>query len=163
MGKIFSERRLKNMTKDEFIDSTINLQDLFNKKLNDTQLEFWYDELKIYDIMKYKRAISEFAKSSKTLPALSEVLTKIKSFQEAKVINPIENAPKIKCSTCHGSGLVKYHQKVGNISYEYLCKCYCENGKNIDLPIKKYEDVFYYRSSKEEIPSIDYDISQSNF
>lgn len=151
------------MTKEEFLTSTFNLQTFYNKKLNDTQLEFWYDELKKYEIDKYKRAIGQFIISSKSFPALSEVLTKIKSFQEAKVINPIENAPKVKCSTCHGSGLVKYHQKVGNISYEYLCKCYCENGKNIDLPIKKYEDVFYYRSSKEEIPSIDYDISQINF
>lgn len=152
------------MTKEEFLTATSNLQEFYNKKLNDTQLEFWYDELKKHEIDKYKRAIGQFIVSSKSFPALSEVLTKIRSLQEPIELKPIENAPKVKCNTCHGSGLVKYHQKVGNIEYEYLCKCYCENGKKIGLPIKKYEDVFYYRSTKEEqIPCIDYDVSQINF
>lgn len=154
------------MTKDEFMKSTLNLQTFYNKKLNDVQLEFWFDELKNFDWDRYKRAIGEFIKYNKSFPALSEVLHKIKNLQDITICNPIEVVKIVKCETCHGSGLVKYFKKQGTIEYEYLCKCYCENGKRIDLPLKKYEEVFYYRKpTKEEvkIPCIDYDVSQINF
>ena len=157
------------MTKDEFMTSTVNLQTFYNKKLNDVQLGFWFDELQVYDIDKYRRVVGEFIKSNKTFPALSEVLTKIKNLQEPREIKPIENAQKVKCNTCHGSGLVKYIKKENGLDYDYYCTCYCENGKRLDYPmLRKYEDVFYYRKpTKEEqevkIPCIDFDISQINF
>lgn len=150
------------MTKDEFVSSTINFQDLYNKKLNDTQLEFWYDELKDFEVNKYKRVIGEFAKSQKTFPALSEVLNKIKGFQEPTVVKPVE-IEKVKCNVCHGSGLVKYVKKENGIDYDFYCKCFCDNGKRIDLPLRKYEEVFYYRKPELNAQAIDYDISQINF
>lgn len=150
------------MTKDEFMSSTINFQELYNRKLNETQLEFWYDELKVYDITRYKRVIGEFAKSSRMFPALSEVLTKIKSMQEATVVNnPLHE--RAKCNVCGGSGLVKYLKKENGIDYDYFCKCFCENGKRLDYPLRKYEEVFYYRKPEFKAEPIDYDISQINF
>lgn len=154
------------MTKDEFMSSTINFQELYNKKLNETQLSFWYEELKVYEIEKYKRVIGEFAKTSKTFPALSEVLNKIKNLQERIVVNnPLPD--KVACEVCHGSGLVKYYKNENGMDYEYLCKCFCENGERITYPLRKYEDVFYYRKPKPQVKldaePIDYDISQINF
>lgn len=157
-----------SLTKDEFLNSTINLQELYNKKLNETQLEFWYDELKFYEIDKYKRVIGEFAKSQKTFPALSEVLNKIKGIQEQTVVKPIE-IERVKCNVCHGSGLVKYVKKENGIDYEYLCKCFCDNAKQSsvkDLPLREYKDVFYYRvpSKEQEVKKeLEFDYSQINF
>ena len=150
------------MTKEEFLDSTIKFSTLYNKKLNEVQLSFWYDELKFYEIDKYKRVIGEFAKSQKTLPALSEVLNKIKGIQEQTVVKPIE-IERVKCNVCHGSGLVKYIKNENGIDYDFYCKCFCDNGKRIDLPYRKYEDVFYYRKPELNAQAIDYDISQINF
>lgn len=150
------------LTKDEFMNSTMNFQQLYNKKLNETQLEFWYDELKDFEVNKYKRVIGEFAKSQKTFPALSEVLNKIKGFQEPTVVKPVE-IEKVKCNVCHGSGLVKYVKKENGIDYDFCCKCFCDNGKRIELPYRKYEEVFYYRKPELNAQAIDYDISQINF
>lgn len=157
------------MTKEEFLNSTINLQELYNKKLNDTQLEFWFDELKGFEIEKYRRAIGEFAKFQKTFPALSEVLARIRNLREPQEIKPIE-FKKVNCKSCHGSGLVKYIKKENGIDYDFYCTCDCENGTRLELPmLRKFQDVFYYRGiqKKEEqkvtVSSIDYDVSQINF
>ena len=156
------------MTREEFIQETAKLEDMYNKKLNDTQLGFWFDELKYYDLEKYKRAVGEFAKYNSKMPALSDVLTKIKNLKTLGVDEPVNLVlTKFKCDTCNGSGLVKYFVKMGGIDYEYLCRCYCENAKQYkNMPIKDYQEVFYYRSSKEpmkEDKSVDFDISQINF
>lgn len=147
------------MTKEEFLKATINLQEFYNRKLNETQLGFWFDELKDCEVEKYKRAIGEFAKNNKSLPALSEVLTKIRNLKDRKVIDPSIIAEKIQCSTCNGTGVVKYYKKENGYNYEYACKCYCENGKNCDLPILEYKDIFYQRS----VNPVDFDVSQINF
>ena len=148
------------MTREEFMSETKKLQELYNKTLNDTQLSFWYDELSKYELSKYQRAIGEFVKNQRAFPSLSEMLTKIKSLREFTDVK--EDAPRVPCKTCNGTGLVKYKKDIGDVSYDYLCKCYCENGKRLNLPLKEYKDVFYYRNAKD-VSYIDYDISQIKF
>lgn len=142
------------MTREEFVNETQRLQDLYNKKLNDTQLSFWYDELHKYELEKYKRAIGEHAKSNKSMPALSDILAKIRTLQPRVTDLSNMKFEKVDCKTCHGSGLVRYYVQ----NYEYLCKCYCENGKRIDYPIKNYNEVFYSRT-----PEVKFDVTQINF
>lgn len=151
------------MTKDEFLETTIKFSTLYNKKLNEVQLGFWFDELKTYDIDKYKRVIGEFVRTQRLFPSLSEVLNKIRNIQEPTTVANPTPVKKVECSKCHGSGLVKYYQRFNDVDYEYLCKCFCENGKRLDLPLREYEDVFFYRTPEFNTEAIDYDISQINF
>lgn len=153
------------MTREEFTSETIKLSEMFKRNLNETQMQFWFDELKDYDITKYKRAVGEFARYNSKMPALSEVLQKMKNLRTLGVDEPIEAEQKrVQCPTCNGSGLVKYYIKTNGRDYEYLCRCYCENAKfNQDLPIKDYKDVFYYRKPVLDSKPVDFDISQINF
>lgn len=163
--KRFLERNWCVMTKDEFLEETQKLSDLFKRNLNETQLQFWFDELKGFDIDKYKRAVGEFAKYSSKMPALSEVLAKIRNLRTLGVDDAIQvNKERIKCETCNGSGLVKYYLKENGRDYEYLCRCYCKNAEQYqDLPIRDYKDVFYYRKPSVDAQAVDYDFSQINF
>lgn len=127
---------------DEFMESTQKLCELYGKNLNQTQVEFWFESVKSYDLIHYQMAINKYAKQNKYMPTISDLLTEIKM---AKQINPIgqeqqaENKPKVPCDKCHGSGLVKYYRH----GYEYLCTCNCQNGKALDIPLlKKFDDVF---------------------
>lgn len=158
------------MTKSEFLEVTNRLQSLYNKKLNDVQLDFWFDELQIYDVEKYKSAIGEYVKKNKSMPALSDLLNKIRNLKEREAVQVKEiKVERIKCDVCHGSGLVKYYKNDNGIDYEYLCKCFCENAKQSsvkDLPLREYKDVFYYRVPNKEPEvkkELEFDYSQINF
>lgn len=158
------------MTQEEFIETTDRLQSLYNKKLNQTQLEFWFDELQIYDVEKYKSAIGEYVKKNKSMPALSDLLNKIRNLKERETVQVNEiKVERFKCDACHGSGLVKYYKNINGIDYEYLCKCFCDNAKQSsvkDLPLREYKDVFYYRvpSKEQEVKKeLEFDYSQINF
>lgn len=152
---------IRTMTREEFMKSTTKLQELFHRSFNDTQLDFWFDELKGYDIEKYKRAIGDYARKSRTLPALSDILQAIRNLKPQGTEQQQAEVKKVHCDTCHGSGLVKYILD----GYEYLCKCFCENGKKYDGMelLRNYKDVFYYRVPKNDVVPLDVDISQINF
>lgn len=148
------------MTREEFSKTTDRLQELYKSKLNDTQLDFWYDELKNYEAEKYRRAIGEYVKSNKKMPTISDLLEKLKHLKPIKEATT-EEVKQVHCDTCKERGLVKYYKKIGDVNYEYLCRCYCENGKkHLGLPIKDYKDIFFYRKPS---PMIEEDISQIQF
>lgn len=98
MGRVYERRMI--MTKEEFMSSTKKLQDLYKKELNETQIEFWFDELERFSHEKYRRAIGEFAKKNKTMPSLAEILREINNL---KPLN--DDAPEVEiktpCDTCH--------------------------------------------------------------
>ena len=150
------------MTKEEFLETTSKLQAFYHRELNNVQISYWYDELKKYDIEKYKRVVGEFVRYSKSFPSLSEVLPRIANLKE-DAPKKEEELPRVKCNTCHGSGIVKYIKKNGGMEYDYYCKCYCQNGARVTYPLRKYEEVFYYRKPSNEVPAVDYDISQIKF
>ena len=88
------------MTQDEFLSSTSKLEEAFNKQLNDTQLEFWFNELNRFEISKYKRAIGEYVKKNKSMASLSEILREINNLKPLNDDAP-EVETKTQCDTCH--------------------------------------------------------------
>lgn len=156
----------KKMNKEEFMESTNRLEGIYGKKLNETQIEFWFEQLSRYEIYKYKRAINELGKNNKTMPTIAEILSKIRSIKFDE--EPKASAERIPCETCLGSGLVKYTDEKG---YDYFCRCYCDNAKQyLDMPFRDYKDVFFYRKpnkvnipTKEERDKVEDFISQINF
>ena len=148
------------MTREEFLTTTGRLQEMYNKTLNETQLQFWFDELKRYEQVKYQRAVGEYVKQNRTMPTISDILDKIRNLKPLEADAPQE-IKQVHCETCKGSGLVKYMLD----GYEYLCRCYCENAKQfLMMPFRDYKDVFYYKKPKiEEAPAYEIDVSQINF
>lgn len=149
------------MTREEFVNTTSRLEEMYNKKLNDTQLSFWFDELKRYEIDKYKRAIGEYIKQNRTMPTIADILDKLKNLKPLGVDAPEEEIKMKPCGTCKGSGLVRYIKD----GYEYFCRCFCNNSKawnNFTL-FREYKDVFYYRVPRNDVAPLDFDISQINF
>ena len=152
------------MTLDEFLDATTRLCGLYGKTLNETQLDFWYSCLKNYDVVKYRRAIGEYAKKNRFMPQISDIIGEIIR------LKPIpENKPQeeyhVKCERCNGRGLVKYYKDFGDYKYEYLCRCRCLNGKNYEnMPFLAYDDVFHNVCNVlEKTKPLDIELDQINF
>ena len=150
------------MTREDFMKTTLRLQELYNKKLNETQLLFWFDELKDKEAVNYRRAVGEYTRKNKTMPSIADILSVMNN------LKPLDNAPKekpfevVKCDTCRGSGLVKYWKD----GYAYYCKCFCDNRKLRDgYPFLDYETIFYYRKPQKvnNVEPVEFDISQINF
>lgn len=163
------------MNRGEFETQTQRLCELYSKGLNETQVEFWYNSLKGYDILDYRRAIGEYAKSNKYMPTISDILDTIKKLKKQIRETPKEEQPTTPCSRCHGSGLIKYIKN----GYEYLCTCTCKNGqrRKEEIPqLLTWGEVFPHvenemvlpkatatTSTTSSITSLGYDLSQINF
>lgn len=129
------------MTSTEFEDITTRLCNLFNKELNETQMNFWFKNLKDKEAVIYRRAIGEYAKKNKYMPTISDILNEIRN------LKPLEQpkAEKVECKACRGSGIVIYHKN----GYEYAALCNCKNSigkeyenKDSGYYIPKSTDVF---------------------
>lgn len=129
------------MTSSEFQEITNRLCNLYNKELNEIQLDFWYKNLKDYDPITYRRAIGEYAKKNKYMPTISDILS------EARCLKTNDKAPveKVECKACKGSGYVLYFRD----GYEYASLCNCQNAigkeyynKETGYYIPKATDIF---------------------
>ena len=54
------------MIYEEFREATSKLESFYNKKLNNVQLEVWFDELKYYPVEKYENAIKKLLTTQNT-------------------------------------------------------------------------------------------------
>lgn len=156
------------MNIDEFYKETNVLCELYGKKLNDTQLDFWYTALKKLAIDEYKHIIGSYAKKNKNMPTISDLI------KESHIGNPHANKEDIKtkqveCKKCFGSGLIKYMRN----NYEYLCTCNCQNGrhkKELYPFFEEFNQVFPNVTNEITLPkepfeveALNYDISQIKF
>lgn len=163
------------MTYEEFTSATAKLEGCFNRSLNAIQLEVWFDELKYYDLEKYKRAVKKVCTQNQYFPTLSVMLDAIRNLKSETNLAPSEPVP---CEACRGSGYLFYKKVIDGIPYDYVCLCSCQNaiGKEYDgtkiadkehrsnYYIAKAEDVFYKQNLvKPEAKALDFDVEQINF
>lgn len=166
------------MTLEEFRSATATLESCYNRKMNETQIRVWFDELKYYDLEKYKKAVKKICTTNQYFPALSIVLDTLRNTRATVDLTK----PKVECKACNGTGIVVYHKVIDGITYEYASQCNCQNAEGLDYDgtkiadkehrspyyLAKAVDVFLKKDvSKTEpafkVDSIDYDISQINF
>lgn len=145
------------MEYNEFAETTQRLCDLYSKNLNETQVEFWYMSLKLYDHTTYKRAIGSYAKRNKYMPTISDILDEIHRLKSREAVEVKPQVEKVPCEKCHGAGLIKYIKD----GYDYLCTCNCKNGRSLNLPIlKTWDEVFPH---VENSMILNYDLESINF
>lgn len=163
------------MTFQEFKDATTTLENCYNRKMNEMQSEVWFDELKYYDLQKYKKAIKRICTTNQYFPALSTVLDVLRNTRATVDLTK----EKVPCKACKGTGIVPYHKIINGIDYEFACQCNCQNGEGLDydgtkIADKEHRSPFYLAKAVDvflkkepepvfKVDSIDYDISQINF
>lgn len=140
------------MTYDEFMQNTEELENFYEKKLNATQTQVWFEELKNYAVEKYKKTLQQLFKTSQYRPTLDLVLKTIKNLKSEVI-----EKEKVECKLCKGTGYLLYTKKIDNTDYTYACLCNCENAKGLeydgraladkerrsDFYLAKAEDVFF--------------------
>ena len=114
------------MTFEEFTIKTKTLEDFYNKDLNYTQADIWFDELKNYSAERYEKAIRNICKTSQYKPALVQVLGEIKK------VKTQSDHSHVKCDYCKGTGYILYKRMINNHVYEYACLCVCSNAEGLE-------------------------------
>ena len=166
------------MTFDEFKTATATLENCYNRKMNTTQAQVWFDELKYYDLQKYKKAIKRICTTNQYFPALSIVLDVLRNTRATVDLTK----EKVPCKACKGTGIVPYHKVINGIDYEFACQCNCANAEGLDydgtkIADKEHRSSFYLAKAVDvflkkdvnktepvfKVDAIDYDISQINF
>lgn len=124
------------MTIGEFEEIANRLCNLFNKELNKEQMDFWYKNLKQYEPVTFRRAVGEYAKKNKYMPAISDILTEIKN------LKPYEQPKKemVECKACNGTGYVLHKKVIDGREYEFASQCNCQNAVGLDYDGRTIKD-----------------------
>lgn len=138
------------MNIEQFAIKTTTLEQFYNKSLNATQRQIWFDELKGYDEERYDKAIHFMCKNNQYMPTLSAVLEVMKRGN----IYSMEEKKKVPCKACKGTGYVLYKQKIKDNEYTMACLCNCENAKGLDydgmkIADKDHRQPFYLKKAEE--------------
>lgn len=138
------------MTMEEFNRATDIMEEFYNKKFNDTQIEIWFDELKYYSAEKYEKAVRYLCKTSQYRPTLNAV---IEATTKAKLNNNLKQ--KVECNLCRGTGYYLYKKEIDGQLYDYACLCNCENAEGLEYDGTKIADVEhrspYYLKRLDEV------------
>lgn len=107
----------------EFYQYVEEIQNFYNDKLNEKELEIWYDNLKFMTIERFNLIISEIYKINKFMPKLSEILDMHK--QIPYTANIEQKEVKGHCKKCNDTGYVMYTKIVDGMPYQYAAVCDC--------------------------------------
>ena len=137
------------MTRGDFANKTKILEEFYQKELNETQSEIWFDELKSYDAEKYEKAIKFLCKTSRYKPTLNEIIDAMKSCNRNA-----EEKQSVPCKFCGGTGYIQYTKVENNYPYNYVCLCICQNAEGLEYDGKKIADKehrsnYYIKSARE--------------
>lgn len=124
------------MTFDEFMQTSADLENFYEKKLNPTQVRMWFDELKYYTQERYAKAIQKVCRTSQYRPTLSTILDSVKSTQEVETMVK----ERVPCKACNGTGYIIYRKVIDGYPFEYACQCNCENAIGLDYDGTKVAD-----------------------
>ena len=111
----------------EFYDYVQELQNYYNQKLNEIEMNIWYENLKFMTVQRFNLIISELYKVNKFMPKLSEVLDMHKQI-------PYTTKKEIKgnCRKCDGIGYVFYIKEINNKKYKFSAVCDCGRNERYD-------------------------------
>lgn len=118
----------------EFIEATSRLEKYYGKEYTTDHRQIMFEELKNWNIARYKQLISQAIKKCKYLPQVSEII-------ELEAVVPYmkekeEQRRKVDCKKCKGSGYIIYKKKIANgtnaFYNEYAAICDCGNAKKYE-------------------------------
>lgn len=107
----------------EFYQYVQELQNFYDKKLNEKELEVWYENLKFMTIERFNYIIAEIYKTNPFLPKLSEILAIHRSIPY-KVTTQVEEVKGI-CKKCNNTGYIIYTKVIDEHDYKFCAVCNC--------------------------------------
>lgn len=141
------------MTINEFVTATARLETYFDKEYKQEQLKIMHEELKDYEINRYKQLISLAIKECKFLPKVADF---IRIDHENPAKRNIEVIEKIECKKCGSTGYIPYTKKISNgtkkLYYTYASVCDCGNIKQYkgwEMEEKENRSEYYMPLAKE--------------
>ena len=111
----------------EFIEATSRIESYYGKEYTTEQRRIMYEELKTINIERYRQLISSIIRKSKYLPKVADFIEVDKEVPREKK----EENKTTECNICGGEGYVYYKKIIGEgrLTYNYACRCICENGR----------------------------------
>ena len=122
----------------EFIEASARLEKYYDKEYNTEQRQIMYEELREWNIEKYRKAISIAIRNCKFLPKLADI---IQASSEIRVVEHEDSTQSVECSKCGGTGFIRYQKQIYGIPYDYVCRCTCLNGQKQNHIIPTYQEV----------------------
>lgn len=140
------------MTRPEFVQTLATMEAFFEKELSVEQANDWFEELKIYDIDRFRKAVKEAKRSCKFLPKLVEILNFI---SEVKI--EVAQREYVECKKCNSTGIIPYTKMIKisesqELPYTYVCRCDCPNGDFYKYDGTKIKDTAH--ASKYYVPCV---------
>ena len=142
------------MTIDEFITTTTEIENFYQKEISEEQKKIWFQELRKMDIKRFKYVISQAYRTCKFIPKLADIIEINTSLGYSQVKR--EESTQ-KCNKCKGTGYITYWKKIKNggkeILYEYMAICSCGRQKQYkgwECPEER-DRTNYYTPLAEEL------------
>lgn len=123
---------------DEFIEVSNRMEQYYDKEYTTEQRQIMYEELKDWNINRYKKAVSIAIRSCKFLPKLADIIQASTEIRETQ--NNEENQ-SVECNKCNGTGFIEYKKKANGMIYDFACRCTCLNGQRQDNSIPTYQEI----------------------
>lgn len=120
---------------EEFDEETRKLEKFYDKDIPDEQRKIWYEEFKGINITRYKYLISQVYRKYKFMPKLADMIEINKSIGYVQEKEQEQKKQITKCNKCKGTGFIFYKKQEGNLWYDYVCRCNCVNGYQINKEI----------------------------
>ena len=133
----------------EFTEVINEMQAMYDKKLNDTEINVWFENLKFLTIKRFRYIIAELYKTSVYMPKLAEILNKHKDIPY-KPTQEIDT--KEYCKKCNNTGIIFYTKLIDNKPYQYACACTCGRASYDGRKIKEEKDRSdYYLETAQQL------------
>ena len=120
---------------EEFDEETQKLEKFYEKDIPDEQRKMWYEEFKGISITRYKYLISQVYRKCKFMPKLADMIEINKSIGYMQPREQEQKKQLAECDKCKGTGFVFYKKQKGTLWYDYVCRCNCLNGYQINKEI----------------------------
>ena len=133
---------------EEFQEQIKQLQAMYDKILNETEIKIWYENLKFMTIARFKYIISVIYKTKTYMPKLAEIL-EIHKELPYKPLEKEEN--KEYCKKCNNTGIIIYIKEIEGKPYKYACACTCGRANYDGRQMKddKLKSDFYLASAEQ--------------
>ena len=122
----------------EFIETSNRMERYYDKEYTSEQREIMYEELKDWNINRYRRAVSVAIRNCKFLPKLADI---IQASTEIRETENDEATQIVKCNKCNGTGFIEYQKQAYGMLYNFACRCTCLNGQRQNHTIPTYQEI----------------------
>jgi len=123
----------------EFNLAVREMQNVYDKDMDDTKKKVWYEHLKNMPIARFKYILGKCYDELDFLPSLAKILEISSKLGYISEKGELDKESKIdkKCPYCGGTGIITYYKLIKNgtgldakvLKYEYAAMCTCNKNK----------------------------------